>query len=51
MVGPEAIAEVIIREAKKRVFWIIPSHEPTLDVFKARADAIINAMPAGAITV
>ena len=51
MVGPEAIAEVIIREAKKRVFWIIPSHEPTLDAFKARAQAIIDAMPAGAITV
>jgi len=49
MVGPEAIAEVIIREAKKRVFWIIPSHEPTLEMFKARAQAIIDAMPAGAI--
>ncbi len=49
MVGPDPIAEVIIREAKKRVFWIIPSHEPTLDAFKARAQAIIDAMPAGAI--
>lgn len=49
MVGPDAIAEVIIREAKKRVFWIIPSHEATLEMFKARADAIIEAMPAGMI--
>ncbi|MCB2047281.1 MAG: SDR family NAD(P)-dependent oxidoreductase [Novosphingobium sp.] len=49
MVGPEPIAEVIIREAKKREFWIIPSHEPTLEVFKARADAVIHAMPAGEI--
>jgi len=51
MVGPDPIAEVIIREAKKRVFWIIPSHEPTLEIFKKRADAIIEAMPAGEIKV
>jgi NAD(P)-dependent dehydrogenase (short-subunit alcohol dehydrogenase family) len=49
MAGPDAIAEVIIREAQKRVFWIIPSHEPTLEMFKARAQAIIDAMPAGEI--
>jgi hypothetical protein len=51
MAGPDAIAEVIVREAKKREFWIIPSHEPTLEMFRARADAVINAMPAGAITI
>ena len=51
MAGPDAIAEVILREAKKREFWIIPSHEPTLEMFRARADAVINAMPAGAITI
>lgn len=49
MVGPDKIAEVIIREAKKREFWIIPSHESTLEAFKARVDAIIAAMPAGEI--
>lgn len=49
MVGPGAIAEVIVRESKKRAFWIIPSHEPTLEMFKARAQAIIDAMPAGEI--
>lgn len=49
MIGPDAIAEVIIREAIKREFWIIPSHESTLEVFKKRADAIIEAMPAGEI--
>lgn len=49
MVGPDKIAEVIIREAKKREFWIIPTHESTLEAFKARADAIIAAMPAGEI--
>jgi NAD(P)-dependent dehydrogenase (short-subunit alcohol dehydrogenase family) len=49
MAGPDAIAEVILRESKKRAFWIIPSHEPTLDMFKARAQAIIDAMPAGEI--
>jgi short-subunit dehydrogenase len=49
MAGPDAIAEVIIREAKKRAFWIIPSHEATLEMFKARAQAIIDAMPAGEI--
>lgn len=51
MVGPDPIAEVIIREAKKREFWIIPSHESTLEMFKTRADAIIAAMPAGEIKV
>lgn len=49
MVGPDPIAEVIIREAKKRAFWIIPSHESTLDAFKARANAVVEAMPAGEI--
>lgn len=49
MVGPDPIAEVIIREAKKRPFWIIPSHESTLEAFKSRAQAIIDAMPAGEI--
>lgn len=51
MAGPDAIAEVILREAQKRVFWIIPSHEPTLEMFKARAQAIIDAMPAGEIKI
>ena len=51
MVGPEKIAEVAVRESMKRAFWIIPSHEPTLEMFKARADAIIEAMPAGEIKV
>ena len=41
--------EVILREAIKREFWIIPSHESTLDAFKSRAQAIIDAMPAGMI--
>lgn len=51
MTSPDAIAQVIIREAQKRVFWIIPSHEPTLETFKARAQAIIDAMPAGEIKI
>lgn len=51
MIGPDAIAEVVIREAKKREFWIIPSHEPTAEMFKKRAEAIIAAMPAGEIKV
>jgi NAD(P)-dependent dehydrogenase (short-subunit alcohol dehydrogenase family) len=51
MAGPDAIAEVILREAIKREFWIIPSHEDTMDIFKARAQAIVDAMPAGAITI
>lgn len=49
MAGADPIAEVILREAIKREFWIIPSHESTLDAFKARAQAVIDAMPAGMI--
>jgi len=44
-----AAAEVIIREAMRRAFWIIPSREDTLGVLRNRFDMLVNAMPAGLI--
>lgn len=51
MIGPEPIAEVMLREAKRRAFWIIPSHESVADLLRARVDAVLSAMPAGRITL
>jgi short-subunit dehydrogenase len=51
MASPDQIADVIFRESQKRVFWIIPSHESTLEMFRKRADEIVAAMPAGEIKV
>lgn len=49
MIGPDPIAAVMLREAKKRAFWIIPSHESTMEAFKSRAQEIVDSMPAGMV--
>ena len=49
LIGPEPIAEIMLREARRRAFWIIPSHEPTGALLQKRVDDLIAAMPAGEI--
>lgn len=49
MTDPDLVAEVMLREARRGAFWIIPSHESVDKAFQERVDAVIEAMPAGAI--
>ena len=47
--GPAPIAEVRGREARRRAFWIIPSHESTGALVQQRLNELLAAMPAGEI--
>ena len=51
LIGPELIAEVMLREVRRRPFWIIPSHESTAPFLQARIEELLAAMPAGEIRV
>ena len=51
LIGPEPIAEVMLREARRRAFWIVPSHESTAPFLQTRIDELLAAMPLGEIRV